>query len=229
MNKGTWKRVAAFLFAGVMLFGLAVGTSAATTSGKDYKSPVDFATLQKVNPDIYAWLDIPDTDISYPVLNRADNNEFYLKHDSLGKYDKKGALFTEDYNSLDFEDPVTIIYGHNTINGSMFGTLEKDYSDQKFFKKHQKIMIYLPDREYEYTVFAAVPYSNVHLLYYYNFSRPRVFNAVFKDMLSVRALNANIDKTVAFDNTDDILILSTCLNGNSNKRYLVLAVKTAAK
>ncbi len=164
MNKGTWKRVAAFLFAGVMLFGLAVGTSAATNSGKDYKSPVDFATLQKVNPDIYAWLDIPDTDISYPVLNRADNNEFYLKHDSLGKYDKKGALFTEDYNSLDFEDPVTIIYGHNTINGSMFGTLEKDYSDQKFFKKHQKIMIYIPDREYEYTVFAAVPYSNVHIL-----------------------------------------------------------------
>lgn len=30
--------------------------------------PVDFEKLQKENPDIYAWITIPDTEIDYPVL-----------------------------------------------------------------------------------------------------------------------------------------------------------------
>lgn len=30
--------------------------------------PVDFEKLQKGNPDIYAWITIPDTEIDYPVL-----------------------------------------------------------------------------------------------------------------------------------------------------------------
>jgi len=42
-------------------------------------------------------------------------------------------------------------------------------------------------------------------------------------------LESNIDRSVEFDSGDDILILSTCLNGNSNKRYLVLAVKKTAE
>ena len=32
------------------------------------KIPVDFDELQGMNPDIYAWIRIPDTDISYAVL-----------------------------------------------------------------------------------------------------------------------------------------------------------------
>ena len=31
------------------------------------KIPVDFDELQAMNPDIYAWVTIPDTDISYAV------------------------------------------------------------------------------------------------------------------------------------------------------------------
>ena len=34
------------------------------------KIPVDFDELQTMNPDIYAWIKIPDTDISYAVLQR---------------------------------------------------------------------------------------------------------------------------------------------------------------
>ncbi len=229
MGNGIWKRACALLCACVMLFGVAMGTSAASSKEKPkYVSPVNFSALRRVNRDIYAWIEIADTDISYPVVNRAGDDSFYLTHNSLGKTDRKGALFTESYNNLSFTDHVTVIYGHNTIDGSLFGTLQRDYSSPRFFKEHKKIMVYLPDGEYEYTVFAAVPYSNVHILYYYDFSRPRVFNVFFKNILSTRALEANIDRTVELDSSDDILILSTCLDGNSNKRFLVLAVKTAA-
>lgn len=34
--------------------------------------PVDFDALHELNPDIYAWVEIPDTDISYPILQREE-------------------------------------------------------------------------------------------------------------------------------------------------------------
>lgn len=41
------------------------------------KIPVDFDELQAMNPDIYAWVTIPDTDISYAVLQREGDEEYY--------------------------------------------------------------------------------------------------------------------------------------------------------
>ncbi len=35
-----------------------------------YLTQVDFASLQKVNSDIYAWIKVPGTDVDYPVLQK---------------------------------------------------------------------------------------------------------------------------------------------------------------
>lgn len=68
------------------------------TSEPDYTSPVDFAALRERCGDIYAWLDIPDTDISYPVVQNADDT-YYLTRDIDGNYAAEGSLFTESaYN-----------------------------------------------------------------------------------------------------------------------------------
>lgn len=50
------------------------------------KIPVDFDELQVMNPDIYAWVTIPDTDISYAVLQREGDEEYYSKHSENGAY-----------------------------------------------------------------------------------------------------------------------------------------------
>ena len=42
---------------------------------------IDFAALQEeTNPDIYAWIYIPDTKIDYPVLQHAEDNTYYLNY-----------------------------------------------------------------------------------------------------------------------------------------------------
>jgi len=93
-----------------------------------YVSPIDFASLQERCPDIYAWLEIPDTDISYPVAQNADDT-WYLTRDIDGNYSSDGTLFTESaYNGADLTDPATVIYGHRMNSGAMFGTLQKTYS-----------------------------------------------------------------------------------------------------
>ena len=198
-------------------------SSAVSLPDKEYNSLIDFESLREENPDIYAWLDIPGTDVSFPVVNRAGDNSFYLTHGSDGKKAAKGAIFTEDYNSLDFGDPVTVIYGHRMNGGDMFGSLEKNYSNREFFYAHRELVIYMPDSEKHYTIFAAVPYGNEHLLYYFNFSKRLVFEAFFENILSIRSLSAVTDRDFAPEVGQRVVVLSTCLAGNNQKRYLVFA------
>lgn len=190
-----------------------------------YQSPIDFDSLQKVNGDIYAWLEMPGTEISYPIVQRAHDHAFYLTHDSNGQQSKSGALFTEDYNALDFEDPVTIIYGHKMKSGHLFGTLQKYYADSLFFEEHKEFYIYLPDRKLNYRVFAAVPYSGKHILYYYDFKNMGMFHSFFESIYATRSLNGILDTEVQLSASDRIVILSTCLRGDNTKRFLVIAVR----
>lgn len=190
---------------------------------------VNFAVYQKINKDIYAWIRIPGTPIDYPILNRKGDNEYYLKRNYYRYADTRGSIFTEDYNNRDFNDPVTLIYGHNMSSGSMFGSIQKTYTKKSFMQSHKELQIILPDKTYTYEIFAAVPYSNIHLMYYYDFTNTYVFTEVMNDILSVRAMNAVVDKTVKLTPDDHIVILSTCLSGNGNQRYLLLAVRRDAE
>lgn len=192
------------------------------TETEPYVSPVDFDGLWAVNTDIYAWLDIPGTEISYPVIQHPDDDLYYLRRNIKGKSDKNGTLFTQaSYNSKDFSDPLTVIYGHNMNDGQMFGKLQSIYSSPESLKEHSEIVIYLPDRELHYYVFAGVPYDDRHLLYAYDFNNKRTFRLFFQEILSVRSLQAAFADDVAVSAGEKTIILSTCLHGNKNKRFLV--------
>lgn len=189
-----------------------------------FSSPIDFETLQAANSHVYAWMDIPGTTISYPILQHPTDDTFYLTHGLNGKKDAAGALFTErQYNKADFTDPVIIVYGHNMRGGEMFGRLQQSYSDAAYFSEHKKIVVYVPQRELHYEIFAAVPFENWHILYNYNFSNRRLFKMFFKELLSIRAIGANFEANANPEEAKQVLILSTCLKGNRNKRYLVCA------
>ena len=194
----------------------------ASEAGENYESPVDFELLQAENADVYAWLDIPGTDISYPVLQHPDDDSYYLRRDWKGNSDPNGVIFSEaGYNSRKFDDPVTVVYGHNMDSGQMFGTLQKVYSSPESLKEHSGIIVYMPDRELHYEVFAAVPFDNRHILYNYDLSDERTFRLLFREILSVRSLEAVFADDAAVSSDDNVLILSTCLAGNNKNRFLV--------
>ena len=69
--------------------------------------PIDFQTLQNMNPDIYAWIKVPGTVIDYPIVQSGTDNSYYLNHSVEHDENKAGAIFTEDYNTKTFEDPNT--------------------------------------------------------------------------------------------------------------------------
>ena len=97
---------------------------------------VDFADLQaNTNEDIYAWICIPDTAIDYPILQHPTDNTYYLNYNLDGSRGYPGCIYTEDYNARDFSDPVTVLYGHNMKNGTMFAGLHK-YGDSEYMDSH---------------------------------------------------------------------------------------------
>lgn len=184
---------------------------------------IDFASLQKKNPDIYAWIRIDGTRVDYPIVQRADDNSFYLNHTIDCEEAVEGAIFTETYNGLDFEDPNTVIYGQNMKDGSMFHTLHL-FEDRTFFDEHRDVTVYLPNEIRHYKIFAAYLYDNRHILQTYDFSDAHIFERYIKDILSIREMNAWIDSSVELSGESKIITLSTGHKAMRDKRYLVQAV-----
>ena len=188
-----------------------------------YESPVDFEAVWEVNPDVVAWLYIPGTDVSFPVLQHPTDNSYYLTHDAEKKSSSAGAIFIEDYNDADFSDMCTIIYGHRMYDGTMFGTLQATYSDEETFRQSQIVMIYLPDREIPYQVFAAVPFDNSHILYYHDFDDQLSYREFINSIYSTTGVGTTLVSELMPEYGDRLLILSTCLWGDRDTRYLILA------
>ena len=108
------------------------------------KFQVMWKKFKKECPDAVAWLRVPGVGLSYPVMQGTDN-EFYLHHDPQGGYVFVGSVFM-DCNNESVADPHVILYGHNMIDGSMFGKLDK-FTKESYMKKHPYVYILLPTGE----------------------------------------------------------------------------------
>lgn len=207
-------------------------TPAATTisgsdSGKTDESadnPIDFKKLKKINPEIFGWLYIPDTNIDYPLLQSNERDDFYLHNDIYRNYKYAGSLYSEYCNSTDLDDRVTLIYGHNMIDGSMFANLHK-FRDASFFKKHTKFYIYTPERRLTYQVVSAFEYDDRHIMNTFNFAEDKVFKEYLDIIQNPHSVSANVNTKLDHKLTvkDKIVTLSTCLDAGDG-RYLLQGV-----
>lgn len=185
---------------------------------------IDFGKLQRANPDIFGWLSIPGTDVSEPLLAREGSDVYYLTHGSGGGKDDNGAVHIQPtYNHKDMEDPVTVLFGSAPDSGELFGGLQMMYSKAGEIEAHGRIVLYLPDKAYEYAVFAAVPAGGAHILYNYDCSDPEIYQLLLDRVMAIRAIGASFNREIDVTTDDKILILDTSLIGSDEKRYLVLA------
>lgn len=182
---------------------------------------LDLDSLRARNPECYGWLVIPGTSISYPLVQPEEDQTWYLNHDFYGEEDEKGCIYTENYNSRDFTDPNTVIYGRN-VEGAFAGLHQ--YQDRDFFDSNREIKIYLADKVLTCRIFAAYTSDNRHLLLNYDLEDRNVYSSYLGEIFSRREMDVFLDDTVEVTAYQQIVTLSTGVSGQDEKRYLVQAV-----
>lgn len=181
---------------------------------------VDFASLQQINPDVKGWLYLEAVDISYPIVQGTDNDE-YLHTTYEGKDNYAGSIFMDYQNSGDFSDCNTIVYGHNMKNQSMFGKL-KLIKEKEKYKDSIYFWILTPDGDYRYQMFTAY-YTDAVSDSYTLFSGP---GEEFTQYLSVMAQRSQIPLEVpSMDQNSRIVTLSTCAARDSSQRFVVQGIR----
>ena len=80
---------------------------------EETKNKIDWNKLSSTNSDIVGWIEIPNTNINYPILK--DENLYYLNHNFERKINTNGSIFIRNEN-LSEDKEITIYYKFNILN-----------------------------------------------------------------------------------------------------------------
>lgn len=180
---------------------------------------MDLEALRAENPDVAGWIDIPDTDVSYPFVQCGDTTT-YLRRAWDGTAASAGSIFMEPGCTADLKGFNTILYGHNMTNGTMFGVL-KNYKKHDWWENHQNIYLTTSEGVFRYRVYSVRMASLSDTAFVYG--DPTAGER--ENMLSSGLSLSEIYTGVQVGSNSRILTLSTCTGlGRYDVRLVVQAV-----
>lgn len=123
--------------------------------GVDYPElTFDLEELREKTKDAAGVLVVPSVPLTYPVMWKAFDNDFYLEHDIYGRDDLNGCVFIDGWNDPSMTDVNTVIYGHNMRDGSMFGNNSRLLSNPARADSEPYIYFYTGETVKKYRIFA---------------------------------------------------------------------------
>lgn len=193
---------------------------------RDQNNGKDFAKLKKINPDIAAWVQIPDTAIDYPVV-MAEDNSYYLSHNIRRQADKYGALFIDSRVRNPFMQPYQncIIYGHNMGRNAtvMFSELMK-YQDPAFYRKHDTVKIFTTQKPEgaDYQILAVKQVTASSDTFHTEFPAKAEFNAWLS-----KQCDSSLYRCRTLTSVTGVVTLSTCTNDGQSRFVLICAANNS--
>lgn len=179
---------------------------------------VNFKVLKEKNSDTVAYLKVNNTNIDY-IVTKAKDNKYYLNHNFNKESNVSGWVFADYHNKFDNTDKNIIIYAHNTMDGSMFGTLKNVLTDEWYKNKdNHQILLITENKVNIYEVFSTYVIESENYYITTDFVDDSEFET-FINNLKFRSTNSyNVD----LNKTDRILTLSTC-TADGKKRVVLHA------
>jgi sortase B len=177
---------------------------------------VDFDYLQEINPDIVGWIFMENEKINYPIVQGTDNN-YYLVRLPDKTWNRLGSIFMEYENKPDFSDDTTVLFGHNMLDESMFGSL-KYYREQWYYDENPHMYIFAPHATYRLEIFAGyvVKEKDIGSLH-------QTFESIEekRKFVADSILRSTFESNVHIDDDDRIVSLFTCTYDYADARYVV--------
>ena len=188
-----------------------------------FDTGIDLEACLTQNKDFVAWLSIPGTVISYPVV-RSDDSAYYLSHLFNGKKSKLGCLFS--LKSSDYQQPSQniAIYGHHLSHSdAMFSTLI-DYKQEAYCAEHSVITLDSVYGRRSYRIFAVL---NMKVSDWDSATASFGSGKAFLQFVNRAKRKVLYSTDVEVKEDDHILTLITCDRsyGGASGRLIVMAVQ----
>jgi len=175
---------------------------------------IDWENLLNRNSDVIAWIHLPYTNISHPVL-QGETNDTYLRTTIDRVHCVAGSIFMDSSNNPLFTDLNTMIHGHNMRNNTMFAQITT-FSRGHFESIPSHVQIYLPDGRLKLYKVVSISSTNTSNPIYAGTAR--TLEDFFEIMAIGRVYNVDFDR----ERVEHILSLSTCSGFAANTRYRAL-------
>lgn len=184
---------------------------------------VDWDALRAVNPDIVAWIYVPDSPINYPVVQGDDNEEYLHKafDGSTGWLASAGTIFLDSTNSSDFSDRNSALYGHHMNDGSMFASLS-DWQNSDEFNAHRDIYVLTPQGNYRLKTFDLVKTTGDDALVQMTFSSDESYQSYIQDKLD-RSVTTQQGEVLSAADIRQSMLFSTCEYSQADGRAVLFA------
>ena len=116
----------------------------------------EYAPLYEKNCDFVGWIRLDGTVIDYPVVQKSDKKEYYLRRDFEGNKSTHGTIYVKESCDVFTPSDNVTLYGHKMRDGSMFAAL-LGYKDPAFYQEHQTVFFDTLSEYHTYQVFAMFP------------------------------------------------------------------------
>ena len=183
---------------------------------KEYLN-LNWPSVLEEYPNCIGWVYIPNTSISYPIVQNTQDGNYYLSHSANNRPNRLGAIFIDETQPNDFTAENTIIYGHSVeFVGGMFTDISK-FADKSFFDNNTEFYIITPTNTYRGSIRAFAETVDGSEWYV------KESNGTLKEVLAKQKKSAKYFRDT--DLTDRTLVtLSTCkLPTNGGKKYVLQA------
>lgn len=192
----------------------------------DSDGKASFEELLAINPDVSAWVSLDNTTIDHPIL-QGESNLSYINTDVYGDFALAGSIFLDTRSDRGFNDPYSLVYGHDMVEGRMFGDLSL-YKNEKFFNGNSTGELILPDRSYSLKIYAAIVTESSDEMIFNPDSHKDGLNGLMeyteKNALYIRSeMTEDLMRRVNNENLQ-ILSLTTCSAEFTDARTIILAV-----
>ncbi len=176
--------------------------------------------LQEKNADVVGWIELEGTEIDYPIV-QAEDNEYYLKRDWLGRDNSAGAIFMDfrnDPEGLEEGKTHTILYGHHRQDGSMFQNL-MNYKEEQYFRDNPTFEVTDQYGTHTFEIFAFYVTTIDFYFIETRFPEEEDFERFLDSIIERRKFDSEVTVTAE----DHLLTLSTCTYEYDDARFVVHA------
>ncbi len=196
-------------------------------TGETVRLLPEFQELYLLNNDIVGWIQIPGTNIDYPVMQTPDSRDYYLKRNFDRERSSRGCIYAREECDVFAPSQNITLYGHRMKDRTMFAQLDQ-YMNAAFYEENPYIYFDTLNQLRTYRVMAVfcTTASTGEGFSYHLFTdtdNEAEFTAFYNTCKDLALYDTGVDAVPG----DSFITLSTCEYSQTNGRLVVVAKRVA--